>query len=267
VFNRIHQKLGTAGFVISIVALVAALGGGAYAAKAGLTGKQKKEVENIAKKYAGKPGSPGAAGSTGPAGAAGAKGDAGAAGTAGAAGAPGAPGTPGKEGSPWTAGGVLPAGKTETGTWTVAVPPELEAFSFSVPISFPIPVAHEGHEKAFYFTSSAVEAGEFGLEGEESCEVDASNPSCVDTGCSWELSGNAQPKSKTAGALCIFEQSGELNSLVGSGEARVRIATPGNPGEPGYSPSGAYLEIEKGGTASPVQITAVGTYAVTAPTS
>ena len=31
-FDRIHQKLGTAGFVISIVALVAALGGGAYAA-------------------------------------------------------------------------------------------------------------------------------------------------------------------------------------------------------------------------------------------
>ena len=30
--SRIHQKLGTAGFIISIVALVAAFGGGAYAA-------------------------------------------------------------------------------------------------------------------------------------------------------------------------------------------------------------------------------------------
>ena len=50
--TRIHRKLGTAGFVISIVALVAALGGGAYAASGGLTGKQKKEVEKIAKKYA-----------------------------------------------------------------------------------------------------------------------------------------------------------------------------------------------------------------------
>ncbi|MBA3867401.1 MAG: hypothetical protein H0X42_13840 [Solirubrobacterales bacterium] len=48
--SRIHQKLGTAGFIISIVALVAALGGGAYAASGGLSGKQKKEVEKIAKK-------------------------------------------------------------------------------------------------------------------------------------------------------------------------------------------------------------------------
>jgi hypothetical protein len=46
--RRVHQKLGTAGFVISIVALVAALGGGAYAASGSLSGKQKQEVSKIA---------------------------------------------------------------------------------------------------------------------------------------------------------------------------------------------------------------------------
>ena len=78
--SRIHQKLGTAGFVISIVALVAAMGGGAYAASGGLNGKQKKEVEKIAKKYAGKPGAAGPAGSNG---SNGAKGDTGATGAEG----------------------------------------------------------------------------------------------------------------------------------------------------------------------------------------
>jgi hypothetical protein len=78
VISRIHQKLGTAGFVISIVALVAALGGGAYAAKSGLTGKQKKEVEKIARKFAGAPGAQGAKGATGAAGTNGANGENGA---------------------------------------------------------------------------------------------------------------------------------------------------------------------------------------------
>ncbi|HVV72142.1 MAG TPA: hypothetical protein VHI52_11700 [Verrucomicrobiae bacterium] len=46
--QRIHQKLGTAGLIVAIVALVAALAGGAYAAGGGLSGKQKKEVTKIA---------------------------------------------------------------------------------------------------------------------------------------------------------------------------------------------------------------------------
>jgi hypothetical protein len=76
--RSIHQKLGTAGFVISIIALVAALGGSAFAAKGALTHKQKKEVKKIAqteaKKFAGKPGPAGAKGDTGPKGDRGAKG-------------------------------------------------------------------------------------------------------------------------------------------------------------------------------------------------
>jgi hypothetical protein len=64
--RKVHEKLGTAGFIISIVALVAAMGGGAYAASGGLTKKESKEVEKIAKKYAGKyAGKPGADGADG----------------------------------------------------------------------------------------------------------------------------------------------------------------------------------------------------------
>jgi hypothetical protein len=132
--SRIHGKLGTAGFIISIVALVAALGGGAYAASGGLTGKQKKEVEKIAKKYAGKPGATGAAGPAGPAGA---KGDVGAAGAAGTDGTNGTNGTNGTDGlSGFTE--TLPSDETETGTFSIE--PIEEEGSARLAISFPIPL-------------------------------------------------------------------------------------------------------------------------------
>jgi Collagen triple helix repeat (20 copies) len=161
--RSIREPFGTAGLVVACVALIAALGGTAIAAGA-LTGKQKKEVEKIAKKYAGKPGAPGA---TGPAGAPGAKGDAGAAGTNGTNGTNGEDGTDGKAGTNGVSptgtaftgekgtckdGGVefkgvntsfacngeegqtgyvetLPAGETLTGMWGVYTP----AFSYKVP--------------------------------------------------------------------------------------------------------------------------------------
>jgi len=183
--DRIHQKLGTAGFVIAIVALVAALSGGAYAAKGGLSGKQKKEVTKIAqteaKKFAkqgkqGAPGPAGAKGDTGAAGPAGANGDAGAAGGAGAPGksvvlgnAPASEcpeggtsvgvegsgdaqfvcnGAEGPQGQPWTAGGTLPSGATETGAWGVNLQPgefSMEAISLTIPLATaPDPVFVEG---------------------------------------------------------------------------------------------------------------------------
>jgi hypothetical protein len=120
-FSRIHEKLGTASFIISIVALVAALGGGAYAASGGLTGKQKKEVTKIAqteaKKFAGKQGPPGSAGPQGPAGKEGA---AGANGLSGGPGEPGSPGAPGARGPAGPTETVLPSGKTEVGLWSFA---------------------------------------------------------------------------------------------------------------------------------------------------
>lgn len=153
--SRIHNKLGTAGFIVSIVALVAALGGGAYAAQQGLNGKQKNEVRNISKSEAKKlvgTGPQGPAGPAGPAGPGGAKGDTGNNGTNGTNGknivtgvatvaecpnggmtaevegtpaskkkvCNGAPGAPGEDGSPWTLGGVIPPGETVVGAWDAA---------------------------------------------------------------------------------------------------------------------------------------------------
>lgn len=100
--SRIHQKLGTAGFVIAIVALVAALCGGAYAAGGGLTGKQKKQVKKIAKTEAKKFAKAGAAGPAGPAGPQGPAGPAGAKGDKGEKGATGEQGEKGEKGDTGT---------------------------------------------------------------------------------------------------------------------------------------------------------------------
>jgi Collagen triple helix repeat (20 copies) len=94
--SRIHNKLGTAGFIVAIVALIAALGGAAIAAVPKLSSKQKQEVTKIAQKEAKK--FPGPAGPQGPAGAPGAAGKDGAQGAQGAQGEPGEDGTDGKDG-------------------------------------------------------------------------------------------------------------------------------------------------------------------------
>jgi hypothetical protein len=93
--RAIREPFGTAGLIVAMVALVAALGGTALAAKGALTGKQKKEVTAIAKKFAGQPG---------PAGPAGAQGPAGANGKDGANGSNGAPGEKGDQGVPGVQG-------------------------------------------------------------------------------------------------------------------------------------------------------------------
>jgi len=112
--KRIHNKLGTAGLVIAVVALVAAITGTALAA-GGLTKKQEKQVVKIAKKYAGKKGPQG---NPGPAGAQGPKGDTGAKGDTGPKGDQGNLGPEGEEGPPGPTETRLPEGETETGVWS-----------------------------------------------------------------------------------------------------------------------------------------------------
>jgi hypothetical protein len=203
--TQIHQKLGTAGFVISIVALVAALGGGAYAASGGLSGKEKKEVEKIAKKFAGKPGSTGTAGPAGPKGDPGAKGDAGASGNNGTNGTNGtsvttstfsgekgtckdggievksaSPATLVCNGSKGTSGftAALPKGATETGNWAFGTTKETLVVA---PLSFAIPFSTGGAAPIPVY----VKAGETGVT------------ECPGT--------PAQPKA-AEGFLCIYEE-------------------------------------------------------------
>jgi hypothetical protein len=76
---RNPEPFGKAGLTVAVIALVLAMVGGAYAAGK-LTSGQKKEVEKIAKKYAGKPGAPGAQGNPGTNGTNGTNGGSGAAG-------------------------------------------------------------------------------------------------------------------------------------------------------------------------------------------
>jgi hypothetical protein len=131
-FTKLREPFGKAGLTVAIFALVLAMVGGAYAAGK-LNGKQKKEVEKIAKKFAGKPGTPGVAGSNGKDGTNGTNGKDGAPGT------PGTPGEPGKPGKNGTTGftETLPSGKTETGAFVVTVTESNQRLA----ISFPIPLA------------------------------------------------------------------------------------------------------------------------------
>jgi hypothetical protein len=160
--RSIREPFGTAGLIVGIVALIAALGGTALAAKGALTTKQKKEVTAIAKRFAGKAGPPGAQGPQG------------LAGPAGTNGTNGKNGSNGKSvsaetastlecpeggtrfeveesnvsehvcnGSPWPAGGTLPSGQTETGAWA-ASPTESEDL---IPLSFNIQLPSELNEE------------------------------------------------------------------------------------------------------------------------
>jgi hypothetical protein len=182
--RAIREPFGTAGLIVAMIALIAALGGTALAAKSALTGKQRKEVEKIAKHYAGHDGAAGKDGRNGKEGPPGAPGSSGASGQSAKGpvlvevaecaglgglvyevpgsgeeaevcdGKDGHEGKDGKEGSPWTAGGTLPPGATETGTWAFdveakTITTEVEGVKeevavghtsgIAVPISFPIP--------------------------------------------------------------------------------------------------------------------------------
>lgn len=192
--SRIHRELGTAGFVIAIVALIAALGGGAYAASGGFTAKQKKVIRKIAKSVAkpGPQGPAGAPGAQGLPGAQGAKGDNGTNGTNGTNGAPGAPGESvsiiplaadngsgncedggakfvngtGQAFACTAEGGgagggypeTLPSGRTEAGMWEVQGEDGLGSEFLSLThISFPLPVEPAPTERVLITESSSQE--------------------------------------------------------------------------------------------------------------
>ena len=169
-FSTLRTRFGIPG-VISVMALVFAMFGGAYAANNNSSDGGKATASAKAKK-----GPRGPKGATGPTGPAGPQGPAGPVGAKGDAGGPGAPGTPGasaeatsfagakggcteggievKSASPtaFVCNGVkgtngttgftstLPSGKTETGVWEIAPLPEGKTSAW-INVSFPIPLA------------------------------------------------------------------------------------------------------------------------------
>jgi hypothetical protein len=152
-FSAIRRRIRlTPATAIAVVALVFAMTGGAYAAGKLLITSTKQISPKVLKQLKGASGKNGATGPAGPAGVgtagpAGPQGPAGpaGAGTKGENGAPGADGKDGKEGKEGKEGKAgkdgktgftetLPAGKTETGTWSGGT-------TFKrIPISFAIPV-------------------------------------------------------------------------------------------------------------------------------
>jgi hypothetical protein len=220
--TSIREPFGTAGLIVAMIALVAALGGTAFAA-AKLNSTQKKEVEKIAKKFAGKPGAAGANGTNGSPGAAGKDGTNGTNGTNGAPGEAGKPGESvtnkpvatgnakceerggaefkvgtgtatfacnGKEGSPWTAGGTLPSGKTETGTWGAAWE---SSATLITPVSFTIPLAAQQCE---------VEPGVFTEHG--ICDGSAHVIKEGETAPAGCTGGTVAKPSAEPGNLCVY---------------------------------------------------------------
>ncbi|HWM54034.1 MAG TPA: hypothetical protein VNO20_01400 [Solirubrobacterales bacterium] len=272
-FSTLRNRFGIPG-VISVIALVFALVGGAFAANdlggsdEGATASAKKAVKGPP----GKRGPKGATGAAGPAGPAGPQGPAGPAGAPGAngkdgaAGAPGAAGKtvlngegspasslgttgdfyidtelveiygpkngsnwgsptplmgePGKDGEPWTAGGTLPPGSTETGVWGLSFKEE-----GYVGIAFPVPLPAMG-------------AGlPIGLEIEEG----ETPPSTCDNGQG--AAPTVDNPEADPGYLCVFEGKsfGAAPSILGVGPPSTLAAE-------AVSRAGGVISLESGGT-------------------
>jgi hypothetical protein len=235
----------TPGTVIATLALVFAMTGGAYAAKRYLITSTKQISPKVLKALKGANGKSGANGAQGPAGAAGATGPGGAQGPAGGggpqgpqgpAGKNGENGKAGKEGSPWTAGGTLPSGSTETGLWALS-PVEaglanVAVASFSIPLAAPLTGSH------VHLINAAGEELHFG-----------GSPT-AQTACPGSL---AKPEAES-GDLCVYVAA--LNNLEAGSEGINDLATGAN----GAGTTGATM-IAVRITAG--EVSASGTWAVT----
>jgi hypothetical protein len=256
-FSRLREHFGAAGLAVAIIALIAALAGGAVAATGGSSdGKATASATKGKPGPRGKTGKPGPqgpagpAGAQGPAGAPGAKGDAGAPGANGANGAnglKGATGPTGPTGEEGEAGepGILhpgetlPSEATETGTWRfVSAGTEEVKEYLPTPISFPIPLSA---------ADAADTAVKFVKDG-------ASVPGCPGTPAFPE----AEP-----GFLCIYGAAAGTTgnfSWENTGGAPFGYVPPTFEGS-GVGPTGTvpYWEFIQAGS------TAAGSFAVTAP--
>jgi Collagen triple helix repeat (20 copies) len=266
--KMIRKRLTYANLAMTL-ALVFAMSGGAYAANRYLITSTKQISPKVLKTLKGATGKNGAAGPSGPAGPAG---PTGAQGGSGPQGAPGAPGAGGKEGapgqsvtskevkvgetacnklggssftvagktefacngSPWTAGGTLPKGASETGVWAFTQDKGSQAAIVSM--SFPIKLASELSEEQVHYIK----------EGE-----------AAPSGCT----GSAENPGAEKGNLCVFTKS---IVELGTFEPVERVFTVRNPelGAPGAGKSGAFMFAAT--AEAPEQIIGNGVWVVTA---
>jgi Collagen triple helix repeat (20 copies) len=262
-FSSIRKRLTYANVAMTL-ALVFAMTGGAYAAKHYLITSTKQispKVLTALKGKTGPAGKDGAQGPAGPAGLAGSKGENGAAGLEGKEGKEGKAGVSvtskalaegdkncaagGSEfkagasttyacnGSPWPAGGTLPKGATETGSWALQGTAKGEEFKFTA-ISFPIPLKASP-------TSHFFKLGE-----------------TVTAPCK----GNVEKPEAEPGALCVFE--GE-DAIIHKGGIIFQIFdSPGpNAGVSVVGTTGVDLVFATPSPTASGEVTAEGTWAVT----
>ncbi len=255
-FSPMRNRFGIPG-AISVIALVFAMMGGAYAATNNGGGKA------AASKSKAKKGPRGPKGATGPAGPAGPQGPAGPAGASGKDGANGAPGANGKSvvvgsfsaedeeneepagepcalnggnevavegsgvvhyacnGSPWTATGTLPAGATETGTYQGPNNGTAEGSEELTSASFSVPVSPA---PTFVFVPA-----------------DAEGKTGTAAGCPGVTSGMPQAN---PGKLCVYGVGFQINPGLVIPSATVAVQNPTNGGESATTaPAGASLKL------------------------
>jgi hypothetical protein len=236
-FSSACRRLGAPG-VIAIIALVLAMVGGAWAANGGVIITKLSQISpKVKSQLKGQTGPVGPVGPAGPAGAQGSKGDAGKEGNQGKEGKQGksvviaseAKGANCKEGgqsfevegssvksyacngSPWTAGGTLPKGATETGAWFARMQGSEAPFVGVGVIDLPVPLATE-------------------LSGTNAIVVKegAVPPSQCDDGVS-PAAGPTHPEADS-GFLCVFVAAEEETpgySVVKIASSGVGVSTAG----------------------------------------
>jgi Collagen triple helix repeat (20 copies) len=283
--SRIREQFSTAALILSVMALVFALMGGAYAAS---HAQQKKTVVKRGPRGPkGATGPAGLAGPQGPAGANGKNGTNGTNGTKGEQGGPGADGTngepgespvgapftgaeelaafgeepcngsggieyevestgdsqilcngrqgvDGEEGSPWTDGGTLPPGATETGYWLYTAPPQkievdvggapqeiqIGTAGIYAPISFPIPFPFNLKEEHTHYldTNLAFQLAEGQIhgnpgelcEGKEGAELTACEAEKEALHAACPSPNFLNPKA-APGELCVYENGSQAS--------------------------------------------------------
>jgi hypothetical protein len=221
---RMRKHLTYANVMVTS-AVVFAMTGGAYAASKYVISTTKQinpKVLTALKGKAGANGVQGSAGPVGPVGPAGAVGEKGETGPAGQNGAPGEKGAQGEKGtagtngfngstgakgpagptgptgvtgSPWTDGGTLPVGSTETGQWSFG---GIRSLFVTASISFPIPL-----EKALDQEHSIFVGPEEG-EGEPKFVQKEDGNQVREAFEHKECSGNVKEPKAASGALCVF---------------------------------------------------------------